>query len=141
MNRILKPLALGVVTAIGLGAPGAAYGNSPANNNVCWGKAASHLATSGIMGKHSSAHGAFTPDPGTGGRRGVGNVSKEDHGDPTAPGGGMSQGAQGQHAVNVGINLGRDDLPFLAGTPEGSIEPFECNSPGNSNKVTIEPVG
>lgn len=134
MYRIWKPLASGVVIAIAMGTSSVAEADSPANNNVCWGKGASHLAKSGIMGEHTSAHGTFTPDPGDGGRRGVGNVSKEEHGD-------LSQGGQGRHAVNVGIFLGRDDLPFLAGTPEGSIEPFECTSPGNSDKVTIEPVG
>lgn len=139
MYRIWRPLALGAVIAIAMGVSSLAEADSPANNNVCWGKAASYLGSNGIMGQHTSAHGFFTPNPGDGGRRGVGNVSKEDHSlDPTAPGGGLSQGAQGQHAVNVGINLGS---PFLAGLPEGEVAPFECTAPGNSDKVTIEPVG
>lgn len=91
--------------------------------NHCWGQLASHLGKNGIMGLHSSAHGAFTPNPGDGGRKGVGNVSKEEHGD-------LSAGGQGIHAISVGSLLGAS---FTAGLPEGSIDPIDCTASGNSN--------
>lgn len=87
--------------------------------NRCWGELAAHMGQNGVMGKHSSAHGFFTPDPGEGGRRGVGNVSKEEHGP-------LSEGGQGLHAIEVGHLLG---APFLKrlGLPEGDVEPIDCS--------------
>lgn len=121
MYRIWKALTLGAVIAVAMGASSAAQADSPANNNVCWGQGIKAFAQQGDtgLGGHASAQSNVTPDPGDGGRRGVGNVSKEDF----AP---LSEGGQGIHAVTVG--------QFLP-------EPFECTSPGNSDKVTIEPVG
>jgi hypothetical protein len=139
MNGTGNPLAFGLCLILALCATTMANAKSPATNNVCWGKGAKHLAASGIMGQHSSAHGAFTPDPGES-RLGVGTVSKQNHGDPEEPGGGLSQGAQGQHAVDVGAVLG-SGASFLEGTAEGSIDTFECSSPGESDIVNIEPVG
>lgn len=112
MNRLL----IGTAAALSLAAA-AALAAPEAKLNRCWGELAAHMGQHGIMGKHSSAHGFFTPDPGEGGRRGVGNVSKEDHGP-------LSEGGQGLHAIEVGHLLG---APFFSHLPEGQIPPKECS--------------
>ena len=95
----------------------AALAQDDATLNACWGDIASQVARSGIMGQHSSSHGLFTPDPGEGGRTGVGNVSKN-FGD-------LSSGAQGTHAIVNGGRLGADSLP--PDIPEANVGPFECD--------------
>jgi hypothetical protein len=89
MQRILILLAL---------VAGPAAAQDGASLNRCWGDIASDVGSAGLMGEHSSAHSPFTPDPGEGGRRGVGNVSKEDFGP-------LSEGGQGQHAITNGERL------------------------------------
>ena len=95
----------------------AAMAQDDATLNACWGSIASQVARSGIMGKHSSSSGTFTPDPGEGGRTGVGNVSKG-FGD-------LSAGSQGTHAIVNGGRLGADSLPD--DIPEAQVGPFECD--------------
>ena len=62
---------------------------NPAQINQAWGQIIAHMGQEGIMGDHSSSHGAFTPDPflpdGTvdphtsdPSRDGVGNASEDD---------------------------------------------------------------
>jgi len=97
---------------------------NPAQLNQAWGSVASQLAQTGIMGEHTSAAGAFTPDPGDGGRQGVGNVSTSDP--DFVPVGqdsiSLSGGAQGMHATYNGALLGGDELP--PGVIEGTIDPI-----------------
>lgn len=116
MEGKLKRLFISAAAALSFTAT-AAFAGPGAKINRCWGELAAHMGQNGIMGKHSSSHGFFTPDPGEGGRRGVGNVSKEDHGP-------LSEGGQGQHAIEVGHLLG---APFFAHLPEGQIEPMDCS--------------
>ncbi len=101
MNRPIKRLSATLVLGAGLGAAGAAYAAPEAKLNRCWGQVTKEFQAFGEpgMGDHASAHSPFTPDPGEGGRRGVGNVSKEDHGDPLVNG--LGDGAQGKHAIAV----------------------------------------
>jgi hypothetical protein len=87
--------------ALGLSATGAAYAADDATLNQCWGETTKQFAQvddgqPGI-GEHSSDPPGF--EPGGGGRRGVGNVSAEDH----AP---LSEGGQGVHANAVGPQMG-----------------------------------
>lgn len=112
----MKQLFITASAALALSAA-AASASPEATLNRCWGELAAYMGENGIMGQHSSAHGFFTPDPGEGGRKGVGNVTKEEHSDP-------SEGGQGEHAIVVGALLG---APFLAGLPEGSVPPAECS--------------
>ena len=94
-----------------------AYAQDDATLNHCWGDIASQVGQSGIMGEHSSAAGTFTPDPGDGGRTGVGNVSKN-FGD-------LSAGSQGTHAIVNGGRIGADSLPD--DIPEAGVGPFFCD--------------
>jgi len=89
MQRLLILAALVAV-------PAAAQDDATLNH--CWGDIAADVGRAGLMGEHSNAASPFTPDPGEGGRRGVGNVSKEDFGD-------LSAGGQGQHAITNGQRL------------------------------------
>ena len=94
-------LSATLVLGVGLGATGVAYAADDATLNHCWGQITKEFQAFGEpgMGDHASAHSPFTPDPGEGGRRGVGNVSKEEHGDPLVNG--LGDGAQGKHAIAV----------------------------------------
>jgi hypothetical protein len=101
VKRHIKMLPATLVLGAGLGASGAAHAADDATLNQCWGETTKQFAQvddgqSGI-GEHSSAPPGF--EPGAGGRQGVGNVSKEDHGD-------LSAGGQGIHANAVGPQMG-----------------------------------
>jgi hypothetical protein len=87
--------------------------SNPAQLNQLWGGTSSQLGQTGIMGEHSSSHGVFTPDPGDGGRDGVGNVTKdnEDFQNPEGDGNNLSQGGQGLHALFQSVRLGDPRLP------------------------------
>jgi hypothetical protein len=76
-----------------IGAPGAVYAADDATANKCWGLATKQFAP---LGTHASSQ----DEP----RRGVGNVTKEDHGD-------LSEGGQGVHAANVAPPDAFDALP------------------------------
>jgi hypothetical protein len=102
-----------------------------ANLNRFWGEIASDLGGAGIMGEHSSAAGVFTPDPGEGGREGVGNLSKDD---PRfvpldAPDADLAGGAQALHALFQAARLGDPNLP--AGSIESTVGPFFVDSTHN----------
>ena len=101
MNRPITMLFAGAVLATGLGASGAARAADDATMNQCWGETTKQFAqvedSQPGLGEHSSSPPGF--EPGEGGRRGVGNVSKEDHGD-------LSAGGQGMHANAVGPQMG-----------------------------------
>lgn len=87
---------------------------NPAQLNQFWGDIASQLGSLGVMGEHSSSHGVFTPDPGDGGRQGVGNVSKTDLRflNPDELGeNNLANGGQGLHAVFQALRLGAAGLP------------------------------
>jgi hypothetical protein len=88
--------------------------NNPAQLNAMWGGTVKQLGQSGIMGEHSSSHGVFTPDPGDGGREGVGNLSKTDEDFQNPEGTGttnLSDGGQGLHGLYQGVRLGEPGLP------------------------------
>lgn len=105
---------------------------NPAQLNQMWGSIASQMGGSGIMGEHSSSHGTFTPDPGDGGRQGVGNLSKDDvrFDNPLTDGGpNVSDGGQGLHAVFQASRLGDPNLP--PGAIEATVGPFEPVVHGN----------
>jgi hypothetical protein len=72
-----------VALGVGLSATGLVYAASSATGNKCWGLATKEFAP---LGGHASSF--DTP------REGVGNVTKQDHGD-------LSEGGQGIHAANV----------------------------------------
>lgn len=110
LHRILTATAFSLLSL-------PAFAQDDATLNHCWGDIASQVAQSGIMGEHSSAAGTFTPDPGDGGRTGVGNVSKN-FGD-------LSDGSQGTHAIVNGGRLGADSLPD--DIPESTVGPFFCD--------------
>src|SRR5215204_5491865 len=89
---------------------------NPAQINQAWGNIASQLGELGVMGEHSSAAGVFTPNPGDGGRQGVGNVSQDDlrflpDGAEAGTGDALANGAQGFHAVFQAARLGDPHLP------------------------------
>jgi hypothetical protein len=113
---------------------------NPAQLNQMWGSIASQVGQSGIMGEHSSSHGFFTPDPGEGGRQGVGNLSKTDEDflnpDPTLDGNPLSEGSQGLHGLFQGVRLGDPTLvpPDIV---EETVGPFLPETHGN---VSITPV-
>jgi hypothetical protein len=107
-----------------------------ANLNQYWGDIASRLASAGIMGDHSSSHGLFTPDPGDGGRTGVGNLSR-DNGNFQNPledinGNNLGDGGQGLHAIFQAALLGDDFIPPDA--VEAQIGPFTVET---SHNVTV----
>ena len=106
MNRPIKMVAATLVLGAGLSATGAAYAADDATLNHCWGQITKQFQASGEpgLGEHASSHSPFTPDPGEGGRRGVGNVSKEDHG-------ALSEGGQGMHAIAVAPSSIQSSLP------------------------------
>jgi hypothetical protein len=109
VNRPIKMLSTTLVLGAGLSAAGAAYAADDATSNQCWGQTTEEFAQvedgqPGI-GEHSQDPPGF--EPGEGGREGVGNVSKDDHGD-------LSEGGQGTHAVVVGAQMG---LPECDGPP------------------------
>jgi hypothetical protein len=64
-----------------------------ATDNHCWGDISSDFAQLGLMGEHSRRNSTMRPEQQP--RKGVGNVSKDDHGP-------LSEGGQGDHAVEVG---------------------------------------
>ena len=103
---------------------------NPATLNALWGVAASNLAQQGVMGEHSSSHGFFTPNPGDGGRQGVGNVSKDDPNfqNPEGVGNNLADGGQGLHGLFQSLRLG-PGLPPAA--IESSLAPFlpQANNP------------
>jgi hypothetical protein len=96
VNRPIKMLSATLVLGAGLSAAGTAYAAPEAKLNHCWGQVTKEFQAFGEpgLGEHANAASPFTPDPGEGGRRGVGNVSKEEHGD-------LSDGGQGMHAIAV----------------------------------------
>ena len=104
-----------------------------ANLNQFWGDIVSQMGQSGIMGGHSSSHGAFTPDPGEGGRDGVGNSTMDNpnflpDGAIAGTGDVLAEGGQGFHAVVQGVRLGSD----LPGEPvEETVGPFFPTPDGN----------
>jgi hypothetical protein len=107
-------MKLAFIAAVLMATP--VFAQDDATGNRAWGDISSQVARSGIMGEHSSSHGTFTPDPGEGGRTGVGNVSKSF--------GELSDGAQGTHAIVNGSRLGSDSLP--EGSIESTVGPFSC---------------
>lgn len=100
MNRPIQMSCAAVVLVV-LGAAGVAHAAPEAKLNRCWGQVTKEFAP---LGEHASALSPFTPDPGEGGRRGVGNVSKEDHG-------ALSEGGQGMHAIAVAPSSIQASLP------------------------------
>lgn len=106
------------IAALSVWAADAQAQSNPAAKNQLWGCLASTFAQSetGAMGNHSSAHSRFTPDPGEGGRRGIGNVSKEDHSDLEG-GQALANGAQGDHALRNNALLAR----YPSSSEEGVI--------------------
>lgn len=93
MTRSMRMLSATLVLGAGFGWTGVATAADDATLNKCWGQATKHFAP---MGDHSSSPPGVEPGEG---RRGVGNVSKEDHGDPLVNG--LGDGAQGKHAIAV----------------------------------------
>jgi hypothetical protein len=97
---------------------------NPAQINQIWGDMASNLGNAGVMGEHTSSHGVFTPDPGDGGRQGVGNVSRSDP--DFVPVGQTStdqaHGANGLHATYNAALLGGPEVP--PGAVEATVGPF-----------------
>jgi hypothetical protein len=79
MKMLFAAVALGSC----LSATGVVYAADDATGNKCWGLATKEFAP---LGGHASSQ----DEP----RQGVGNVTKEDHGD-------LSEGGQGVHAANV----------------------------------------
>lgn len=115
MTRPIKMLWATLALGAGLGASGAAYAVNEATLNQCWGQTTKEFAqldNGQGVGDHSSAHSGVTPTPtALGGedepplgRRGVGNVSKEDFDDDGDID--LSDGAQGVHAIEVGAQMG-----------------------------------
>jgi hypothetical protein len=105
MRKWFYPLAMSFVIAFGLGSVYADPTN-PATGNRDWGQTTKDFTRvddgqPGI-GDHSRDPPGF--EPGEGGRRGVGNVSKEDFGP-------LSEGGQGAHARSVGGQLGISPAP------------------------------
>lgn len=105
MTRSVTMLSASLVLGAALSATGAANAAPEAKLNKCWGQITKQFAP---LGTHASAHAGNTPtpealggddEPSELGRRGVGNVSKEDHGDPLVNG--LGDGAQGKHAIAV----------------------------------------
>jgi hypothetical protein len=105
----IKMLFATVALGAGLSATGVVYAADDATLNQCWGETTKQFAqfpdSQPGIGEHSSNPPGI--DPGEG-RRGVGNVSKEDH----AP---LSEGGQGVHAIVVGaqMNLEPCDGPHV----------------------------
>ena len=119
MRKWFYPLSTSFVIAFGLGS---AYADptNPATGNRDWGQTTKQMTRvddgkPGI-GEHASSPPGFRDADGKpraseiggqeGGRRGVGNVSKEDFDDPNLEGNPLSGGAQGEHARVVGEQMG-----------------------------------
>jgi hypothetical protein len=102
-----------VALGAGLSATGVVYAADDATLNQCWGELTKQFQAFGKpgLGEHANADSGFTPDPGDGGRRGVGNVSKEDFDDIGLGDIDLSDGAQGVHANEVGMGLPECDGP------------------------------
>jgi hypothetical protein len=96
---------------------------NPAQINQAWGQIIAHMGQEGIMGEHSSSHGFFTPDPGEGGRDGVGNSSNDDirFDNPDSDAVNVSVGGNGIHGVFQALRFGD---PFPVDIPEGDLDPF-----------------
>jgi hypothetical protein len=96
-----KMLFATVALSAGLSGTGVVHAADDATLNHCWGQVTKEFQAVGDpgLGDHASSHSPFTPDPGEGGRRGVGNVSKEDFGGDLT--GANGDGAQGEHAIAV----------------------------------------
>jgi hypothetical protein len=77
-----------VALGVGLSATGVVYAASTATGNKCWGLATKEFQALGEPGLGEHASSFNTP------REGVGNVTKQEHGD-------LSEGGQGIHAANV----------------------------------------
>ena len=99
---------------------------NPAQLNQMWGDISSQLGEAGVMGDHSSSHGVFTPDPGEGGRTGVGNLSMDNDNfqfpDSDLTDNNMADGGQGLHAIFQASRLGDPNLP--EGSAEAEIGPL-----------------
>jgi hypothetical protein len=108
--------------------------HNPATLNQIWGQVLSGMAQAGIVGEHSSSHGVFTPDPGDGGRTGVGNLSTDNDSfqfnfsDGTTSDG-LSDGSQGGHALFQAMLFGAPFIPPDAA--EASIDPIYPESSGS----------
>jgi len=128
MRRGLKMLSTGLVITFALGTTGVVYA-AEASTNQCWGDIASQLAQRGQMGQHSSSHSVFTPNPGEGGREGVGNQSRLLAEQGRIETGEPGQGGNGLHAIANGALVGFID-PVTGGP--GSGDPILCDgTPGN----------
>jgi hypothetical protein len=108
--------------------------SNPAQINQAWGQIIAHMGQEGIMGEHSSAHGAFTPDPflpdgsadpslSPPARSGVGNSSEDDprFDNPDFEGNNLSVGGNGLHGVFQALRFGD---PFPGNPVESQIDPF-----------------
>lgn len=109
MKSPIKMLFATVALGAGLSATGVVDAADDATLNQCWGETTKQFAqfpdSQPGIGEHSS-NPPQTPDPGDGGRRGVGNVSKEDFDDTDRGDIDLSDGAQGVHAIEVGTQMG-----------------------------------
>lgn len=106
VRRPITMLFAAVMLGGGVGAPGVVSAADDATMNRCWGQTTKQFAALGGethpgLGEHASDPPGFTP--GDGGRRGVGNVSK-DHGE-------LSEGGQGMHAIAVAPSSIEASLP------------------------------
>jgi len=99
--RPIKMLSATFVLGAGLGATGVVYAADNATLNQCWGETTKAFAQVEDghpgLGEHAKSPPGF--EPGAGGREGVGNVSKDQHG-------ALSDGGQGTHAIMVGAQMG-----------------------------------
>ena len=103
MKSPIKLLFATVAFCGSLGTTGVVYAADDATLNRCWGQTTKEFAQADDgqpgIGEHSSSPPGVEPGEG---RRGVGNVSKEDHGP-------LSEGGQGAHAIAVGGQMGLDE--------------------------------
>ena len=103
---------------------------NPAQINQAWGQIIAHMGQIGIMGEHSSAHGAFTPDPfpdphtSDPSRDGVGNASEDDQrfDNPDFEGNNLAVGGNGIHGAFQALRFG-DQFPNVDAVEE-TILPF-----------------
>src|SRR5918994_4295700 len=103
---------------------------NPAQINQAWGQIIAHMGQEGIMGEHSSSHGAFTPNSGDGGRDGVGNSSNDNprFDNPESDAVNVSVGGNGIHGVFQALRFGD---PFPGDIVEETILPFTPDLHGN----------
>jgi hypothetical protein len=98
--------------------------HNPATLNQLWGQVLSEMGQAGIVGEHTSAHGAFISQP----RDGVGNVSMDnesfqfDFANAVDDPGTLSAGSQGGHALFQSMLFGSDFLP--PDIVEATIDPI-----------------